>query len=330
MVIGRCVESLTVQTYPKRNYEIIVVDDGSKDNTVEACKSLCDAGINMRILSKSNGGPSSARNFGLDFATGDYIVFVDADDWVDSNYLELLDAELENCDILVHGCTYEYSEKSLIKKLLAEPFFAPGQMTLNEAVTLLDKEYFFSAPWLCVYKKSIIDTNKLRYNERIRYGEDVCFSLSYLKHISSIRYESVVGYHYDNRLTSSITHNYIPNRYPLCHEKFRLRKEVYSLYGGFNDAQKELYSKSLTAEINGCILNVALLENKKTFRKKLDEIKTICQDQEIRYWYNEYPCNMGVGERFLSSLVSIIIKNPNTLFVSMLLVTLSVKERIFK
>jgi glycosyltransferase involved in cell wall biosynthesis len=86
--LPRCVHSLTAQTYT--NLEIILVDDGSDDGTEKLCDELAEEDARIRVFHKENGGSSSARNLGLKYASGDYVGFVDSDDYVDSNMYELL------------------------------------------------------------------------------------------------------------------------------------------------------------------------------------------------------------------------------------------------
>lgn len=87
--IERCAESVLNQNVPPSQYEVIFVNDGTKDNSVEILKKAINFNIhsNFQIRDKENGGLSSARNFGLEHATGDYVWFVDSDDWIESNCL---------------------------------------------------------------------------------------------------------------------------------------------------------------------------------------------------------------------------------------------------
>ena len=100
-----CIRSLLVQTYA--NLEIIIVDDGSTDDTVELIESVVEADSRVKILHKINGGLSSARNFGVKHCTGEYIMFVDGDDVLDIRTIELLvEIALEN-DVSLVTCKYK-------------------------------------------------------------------------------------------------------------------------------------------------------------------------------------------------------------------------------
>ena len=86
--LEECLNSIKSQTY--KNFEVIMVNDGSKDDSETICMNFLRSDSRFRYLKKANGGVSSARNLGLDNVKGDYITFIDADDWVDENYLDLL------------------------------------------------------------------------------------------------------------------------------------------------------------------------------------------------------------------------------------------------
>lgn len=100
--LRRCVKSIQNQSY--ENLEIILVDDGSPDSSGALCETLAGEDSRIRVIHKQNGGLSSARNAGLDAMTGDYVGFVDADDWVDSEMYQLLYEQLINCDAQISCC----------------------------------------------------------------------------------------------------------------------------------------------------------------------------------------------------------------------------------
>ena len=99
--IEQCLDSIKKQSY--QNFEVIIVNDGSQDNTESICKKIAQSDARFKYFSKENGGVSSARNFGLDNANGHYITFIDGDDWVDPNHLEILIKSIteNNSDIAI-------------------------------------------------------------------------------------------------------------------------------------------------------------------------------------------------------------------------------------
>ena len=109
--LRRCVESVQKQTY--RNMEIILVDDGSTDASGELCDAFSQGDSRIHVLHKRNGGLSDARNAGIDVATGKYITFIDSDDWVSPDFIEILCRNLVQYDADISGCVFQrvYSER---------------------------------------------------------------------------------------------------------------------------------------------------------------------------------------------------------------------------
>lgn len=99
--LGRCLDSVINQTY--KDLEIILVNDGSTDNSLEICESYAKEDSRIKIINKNNGGLSSARNVGLDACKGDYVTFIDSDDWVSLDYIEILYKNIidNNADISI-------------------------------------------------------------------------------------------------------------------------------------------------------------------------------------------------------------------------------------
>ena len=195
--LPKCIDSLRNQKY--QNVEIILVDDGSKDN----CPGICDkyAAIDDRIIviHKTNGGQGSARNCGLEVATGEYIAFVDADDYVSPTmYVRLIDAiENKKADIAVCGSFFEYK----IYKQIVGALSCPKSLSRIEALRdFYAKDYIGCAPWNKVYKKSIWDN--IRFPEN-HYREDEWIFYRVLDAASVIYHIGTPEYHYILRKSSS-------------------------------------------------------------------------------------------------------------------------------
>ena len=177
--LKNCLDSIV--NYKNDLVEIIVVDDGSTDSSTMIYSQYND----ILIFKKKNGGVSSARNFGITKATGEYIMFVDSDDELADNYFLKIQKELEfRDDLYLFSTTYK---NELINGSICENI-------------LFENNKFLNSPWSKVYKKSIIDTYKLRFNEKIINGEDFLFNLQYSLKCKNCRFVNESIYKY--RVTS--------------------------------------------------------------------------------------------------------------------------------
>jgi glycosyltransferase involved in cell wall biosynthesis len=154
--LGKCVKSVINQTY--KNLEIILVDDGSPDNCPEICDNFSKEDSRIKVLHKENGGLSDARNAGLDIANGDYISFVDSDDWIEPDFIEVLLTNIETNDADISICNYRMvNEQGQIRHYIPE----------NSSVELFDhdqgiRELFANIKFTAMmptklYKKHLFD-----------------------------------------------------------------------------------------------------------------------------------------------------------------------------
>ncbi len=166
--ISKCLEHLVHQTY--KNIEIIVVDDGSTDNTVKTCKSYAASDKRIRVIRQKNAGPSVTMNTGLDVARGDYIHFHDHDDFVNLDFFEkMIDAALlTDADVLcgeVNQPEYNF------------PRFDKIEICVSLADKILKtRANNFNPAWRYVYKKSFLDAIGLRYAPEIFGAQDLFFT----------------------------------------------------------------------------------------------------------------------------------------------------------
>lgn len=191
--LKRCVASIEMQTY--RNLEIILIDDGSEDNCPKICDVLAKEDSRIKIFHKENGGQSSARNLGLENATGEYISFVDSDDYIDKYFIQDLYDSLCNSDaeIAIAGFTVVDENMNFIKeeKVDLNKDCCDGREILSK---IMDKDgYKFVTLWNRMYRRSIFDS--VRFEEgRIFEDEAICHKLFYgCKKINLI---SNCSYHY--------------------------------------------------------------------------------------------------------------------------------------
>lgn len=184
-ILRRCVES--IQRQPLTDYEIILIDDGSRDGSPALCDDLAQADNRIKVVHKANGGVSSARNRGLDIAQGEWLAFVDSDDWLADGFLQELSGHTE--DILFGG--YE----TYIGGIFRERFDTAAEFCGKSLAAVCGEacsKSIFRGPWSKFYKRALVDD--LRFREDMKVGEDSCFVLSYVARCTT--YATLSGSYY--------------------------------------------------------------------------------------------------------------------------------------
>ena len=195
--LKKCVSSLQVQTHG--DLEIILVNDGSKDNSLAMCREFAETDKRIRVIDQPNGGVSSARNAGLDAATGDYIMFCDSDDWVEPDWCSTL---------------YENRQPDGLSVCQVDGPSAEDEAYSVDSELLERNEYMHRPMMMCspvnkLFSKAIIDRYNLRFVNELRLGEDFCFCMAYLSCVTGkICYIYRRLYHYvvtsEESLTKSV------------------------------------------------------------------------------------------------------------------------------
>lgn len=174
--LRECVDSILCQDY--RNFELLLIDDGSKDKSPAICDEYALKDHRVKVYHKPNGGVSSARNYGIDYAQGEWITFIDADDYITQGYLNVVDKHDE--DIIIKG--YQKFDKEGVT----------SNMSLTDSRILLSLKVFLNqyitdsllrCPWAKFYKKSVI--GDLRFLTEMKIGEDAWFVFNCLERCKS-------------------------------------------------------------------------------------------------------------------------------------------------
>lgn len=199
--IEKIMNALFQQTF--QQIEIILVDDGSKDDSYNLCKMFEREDSRVHTYSKQNGGASSARNYGLEKANGNYIAFLDVDDYIYPDYFEKLYCSLVKCDADMSCCNYYKMWET--EKL---PDFPKDGVdyVFNREDALLDllyRKHITGSPCLKLYKKSTLNNKKFPID--LIYGEDFIFTFQVLASCRKVVYNSQVMYIYYQH-ASSATH----------------------------------------------------------------------------------------------------------------------------
>lgn len=227
--INECVDSILNQT--EKDFELILVDDGSTDNTPKICDDYKQIDNRIVVVHKKNGGVSTARNAGIDIAQGKYIVFVDSDDYVEDNYLQTLN----NCgsDFIISGVIFEKSKE---KMKISDKTLNVDEFQIIEFL----KDFYSLVPYAKRFDKNIIMKYNIRFHNSLKYGEDSLFCAEYIKHCSFFTYVNKYTYHIcdvDPNSLSKIKGVEFIDNYAF------LQKKIYNLFRKNNTVKNFLISK---------------------------------------------------------------------------------------
>ena len=221
--VEKSINSVLKQTY--KNFELIIINDGSTDNTEEICLKYAKKDRRIKYFKIKNSGPSGARNKGIELSTGKYIMFIDSDDLYMENILEkMLHIAKQGYECVICNRILKNSKEE--KKIQ----LAENTMKIkNEFMEYLQKNKMFNPPYNKLYMTSILKDNKIRFDSNFICGEDYKFNIDYFDKIKTAKFINEFLYVYISNPTS-ITHD-IRN-----YDFFNLAKII--------DYNKEMYLKN--------------------------------------------------------------------------------------
>lgn len=196
--LDKCITSIQSQTFEE--WELILVDDGSPDRSGIICDKYAGKDSRIKVIHKKNEGVSKARNTGLDVAIGNFICFVDSDDWVEPTYIESLLRYAGNEQSVIYGnVIHDYSDaRASIKAFnYVDDHVIPIENNMADLVVYRIPENGF--PIAKLFCKSVIDRWSIRFDESLSYHEDHIFVLEYLAHANSVVLSGKADYHYMHR-----------------------------------------------------------------------------------------------------------------------------------
>lgn len=256
--IHKCVDSILGQSFT--DFELILVDDGSKDNCPRICDEYAEKDSRVRVIHKPNGRLVSARNTGIAAAQGKYICYVDGDDWVAENWLTVIKAQIDNSpcepDLVAFGAVRVFadSEQKIIKTV-ADGFYDKERLEKEVYPVLLSnrsyyvgKECIYPAAWNKAYKRELLTAHHCT-DEKITRSEDAAFTFECFLYANSAAICDDVIYYYNKTNENSMLTRYDSNRV-----------KAYARYMGYlNDHILGLYDV-VDAQINDLYANyIAML-----------------------------------------------------------------------
>lgn len=266
--IGDCLESVVNQDY--RCLEIIVIDDGSTDNSKTIIKQWIDRDSRIKLISQDNAGVSVSRNRGVEVSTGEYIVFVDGDDWIDENCISVLlkNIQEDNSDIVKCAFTFLNPINDISRKRNVPNKVCTGKDAFKE---FLCGYGWTSSVWGAMYMSSFLKGNNLQFIRNEKIGEDGIFTMRALLSANKVKSINISLYNIRfrsgsasrNKIIYSTEHKYVDridsseeNR--LFRNAFKLRVLMSNLfrtafqcsYSDFNVLYKKIYKEDNLRQLN--------------------------------------------------------------------------------
>lgn len=276
--ISKCVESILEQTF--NDFELLLINDGSKDNTLEICREYEQKDTRVKVYSHDNKGVSYTRNRGIELAQGECILFIDGDDYVKPDYLEKLVANYADgiwpiCG-MINVKKGEVKENENFKKLLT---LFPDKVVNKENIFEVLAHHSLSSPCARVYSKTILAEKKILFPEDVTYQEDLLFNLEYCKHIEQVRLLNYFGYYYIEHQVSST------GRY---HKNFNHIEDLFLSLSSLvkTKRDKEIVQEFIFQTILRKITNIFHPDCPKSRNKKLKELKDILQSESYSFMYS--------------------------------------------
>lgn len=205
--LGSCIDSLLSQTFT--DYEIILINDGSTDNSLEILRKY-EASYNRIIaIDKPNEGVSATRNLGIKIAKGDYIMFCDSDDFVEKEWISILYNAIINHPNSLVDCEYfKYNSETKESKVNCLGDVNRNTLFSSSEYYLFYKNQYSNSVWNRIYEKERLIRNKIFFDEQVSVGEDVLFNIKYLKTCDSFFHICKPLYYWNDDNTGSLSRKF--------------------------------------------------------------------------------------------------------------------------
>lgn len=296
--LHKCLESIENQTFC--DFEVILVDDESPDRCPQICDKIVKKDVRFSVIHKKNEGVGYARNSGLEVAKGKYIVFVDPDDYLDTQALQYFYEciEKEKFDVYYGGIYSVFSDEIVKEKLWYENrVFYDEEIRVDLLMRMVGKtahEQNHPIPmsvWRGIYKSSLLEKNRIRFlSERIVLSEDYLFTFDVLANACTVSCTNFYFYYHTRDNAESLSTKYNPNRFNV--------DRSYSLYYNFKEKSKRIgyercYNERLQAtflsNIIVCIKQAVGNRAQAGMRKTITILNNIAKDSRVQDVLSEYP-----------------------------------------
>ncbi len=280
--IRRCIDSVVAQT--SADWELLVIDDGSKDSTPAIIDTYAQTDGRIQAFHVTNGGVARARNIGMEHANGEYVMFVDSDDWIEPDYLRQVEACMEDCsDIYMLGITIDHCDEagkvcySEIKGAPVHRRISSGEVLDN--VGYLTRTMNMESSCLKSYRREFLLQHGIRFKEGMIVFEDFYFVLTCLCRRPSVTLIPFIGYHYMNGMQyDPVTRRGGRDLYPSVHALWGVLDELSAMLG-VTSFSREVVLRTMAEKMNVVIGQASA---GRTLAQRKNPFKQISKDEVLR------------------------------------------------
>lgn len=280
--VGKAIESIQAQTL--KEWEFLIVDDGTPDRSGEICDQYAEKDQRIQVIHKENGGAPSARNLAIEMAKGEYMYFLDSDDWAEPTMLEDMYrlAKRDNAQLVVAGFyidTYVGGGNYITDDYFVDDAVYSDKETFRKnAYKLFDKNLLYT-PWNKLYEAKYIMENNLRFPTT--FWDDFPFNVSIVKNVERVTVTSKRYYHFLRARTESETAAYRPGMYEKREEEHGWMVNLYKEWHVWDEDSKEMIARRYIERFIGCVENVTNPKCQMTEKEKRKEIKRMLANPRV-------------------------------------------------
>ena len=303
--LQKCIKSLQEQSY--ENIEIILVDDGSTDKSSILCDNIAKVDKRVSVIHKNNGGLSDARNLGLSFANGDFILFVDSDDWLEREtiktaYMKIISS---NADVVVWGYYADFvsDDEEIIFQKSYSLIGTCNRITKEEVFSEKDALELYGYAWNKLYRKNILQN--LKFEKGISLVEDILFNATIAERSNKIEFIDYIGTHYIQRKRETLGKKYYSDYIELKSLAAKAIVNILKEYEVSENKIKEITTSFFNNTIKSAL--IMILKDKISHYEKSRRIEYLIQDNNVQKIIRTTPPN-GWKSKIIFYLIRIKAK----------------------
>lgn len=283
--ISRAIESVLSQTY--NEFEFLIINDGSPDKSVGIAEEYAKKDNRIKVINKTNGGLSDARNVGMTHAKGKYIYFLDSDDYIEENLIEelVVTAESNNSDVILFGYYADYVDCNEELKNRHSVIVQGGKYnkdTLKNISLTPELLSILGYAWNKLYTKEFVDKNEALFIKGVSLIEDILFNEIILSEAENIVIIDKPLYHYIQRERTTLANTFYKDSYELQLKSTKARENILRAWDGNKDEIKQIIAKQHIQGIRCCCVNMFYYQNDMSIKEKYKYIKFMLEDSTTK------------------------------------------------